>query len=298
MRVFVTGATGFIGSLVVKELIAAKHEVIGLSRSAEKSAALSAAGATVLQGTIQDEDVLRKGAAESDGVIHLAFNHDFSNFAANCADDRRVITALGSALVGSDRPLVVTSGAPIAKTVPGEPAKEYNAILSSSHHPRAITEEAALDMAALGVNISVVRLPQVHDTKRQGLISPVIDIYRAKGVCAYVGDGQITWPAAHVIDVARLYRLVVERAEPNSKYHAVAEEGISMRDIAETLAKRLKLPAKSITKEEAPAFFGWLAMFADNDMRSSSELTRKVLGWNPTGPTLLADLGKLELSAP
>ncbi len=298
MRVFVTGATGFIGSLVVKELIAAKHQVIGLSRSAEKSAALSAAGATVLQGTIQDEDVLRKGAAESDGVIHLAFNHDFSNFAANCADDRRVITALGSALVGSDRPLVVTSGAPIAKTVPGEPAKEYNAILSSSHHPRAITEEAALDMAARGVNISVVRLPQVHDTKRQGLISPVIDIYRAKGVCAYVGDGQITWPAAHVTDVARLYRLVVERAEPNSKYHAVAEEGISMRDIAETLAKRLKLPVKSITKEEAPAFFGWLAMFADIDMRSSSELTRKVLGWNPTGPTLLADLAKLELSAP
>jgi nucleoside-diphosphate-sugar epimerase len=298
MRVFVTGATGFIGSAVVKELIAAKHEVVGLSRSAEKSAALSAAGATVLQGTIQDEDVLRKGAAESDGVIHLAFNHDFSNFAANCADDRRVITALGSSLVGSDRPLVVTSGAPIAKTVPGEPAKEYNAILSSIHHPRAITEEAALDMAALGVNISVVRVPQVHDTKRQGLISPVIDIYRAKGVCTYVGDGQITWPAAHVLDVARLYRLVVERAEPNSKYHAVAEEGISMRDIAETLAKRLKLPAKSITKEEAPAFFGWLAMFADIDMRSSSELTRKVLGWNPTGPLLLDDLANLELSNP
>jgi nucleoside-diphosphate-sugar epimerase len=295
MRVFVTGATGFIGSAVVKELIAAKHQVLGLSRSDEKSAALAAAGAEVLHGTIEDEDILKKGVAQSDGVIHLAFNHDFSNFVANCEDDRRVITALGSALVGSDRPLVVTSGAPIAKTVPGEPAKEYNTILSSSLHPRAITEEAAFDMAARGVNISVVRLPQVHDTKRQGLISPVIDIYRAKGVCAYVGDGLITWPAAHVLDVARLYRLAFERAEPNAKYHAVAEEGVAMRDIAETLAKRLKLPVESITKEEAPAFFGWLAMFSNHDMRSSSELTQKILGWNPTGPGMLHDLERLEL---
>ena len=295
MRVFVTGATGFIGSAVVKELIAAKHQVLGLARSGEKAKALAAAGADVLMGTIEDEDILRRGVSECDGVTHLAFNHDFSNFVANCEDDRRIIKVLGSAVVGSDRPLLVTSGAPIAKTVPGEPARENNAILSSSIHPRAITEEAASEMAARGVNISVVRLPQVHNTKRQGLISPVIDIYRAKGVCAYVGEGLVTWPAAHVLDVARLYRLAIERAEPNAKYHAVAEEGVSMRDIAETLGKRLTLPAKSITREEAPGFFGWLAMFADYDMRSSSELTRKILGWKPKGPSLLADLAKLEL---
>src|SRR5580698_10607270 len=231
MRVFVTGATGFIGSALVTDLIAAGHQVLGLCRSAEKATALSAAGAEVHRGSIEDLDSLKAAAARADGVVHLAFNHDFSRFAANCEDDRRVITALGSVLAGSDRPLIVTSGTPIANTVPGQPAKEDNATIGSDVHPRAATEEAAALLAADGVNVSVVRLPQVHDPVRQGLISPAIEIYREKGACAYVGDGRNRWPAAYVLDVARLYRLAIERAEPNAKYHAVAEEGVPMRDI-------------------------------------------------------------------
>jgi nucleoside-diphosphate-sugar epimerase len=207
-----------------------------------------------------------------------------------------VIAALGSALAGSGRPLVVTSGTGITNTVPGEPAREDGVPVSSAEHPRAATEEAAALVAADGVNVSVVRLPQVHDTARQGLVSPAIAIYREKGACAYVGDGLNRWPAAHYLDVARLYRLAIERAEPNAKYHAVAEEGITVRAIAETLGRRLSLPVKSITTEEAPAFFGWLAMFAGLDLAASSEQTRRKLGWEPTGPGLLADLAQLKLS--
>ncbi len=294
MRVFVTGATGFIGSAVVKELIASGHQVIGLCRSDEKAPALAAAGAEVFHGSVKDADGLRKGAARSDGVIHLAFNHDFSKFVANCEDDRRVIAALGSALAGSDRPLIVTSGTPIANTVPGEPAREDNAIVGSATHPRAASEEAAAAIAADGVNVSVVRLPQVHDTMRQGLITPAIAAYREKGACAYVGDGLNRWPAAYVLDVARLYRLAIEKAEPNAKYHAVAEEGVPMRDIAGATGRRLKLPVKSIAPEEAQAFFGWLTMFAALDMPASSEQTRKKLGWRPIGPGLIADLEQLD----
>jgi nucleoside-diphosphate-sugar epimerase len=190
----------------------------------------------------------------------------------------------------------VTSGTGITNTVPGEPAREDGVPVSSAEHPRAATEEAAALVAADGVNVSVVRLPQVHDTARQGLISPAIAIYREKGACAYVGDGLNRWPAAHYLDVARLYRLAIERAEPNAKYHAVAEEGITVRAIAETLGRRLSLPVKSITTEEAPAFFGWLAMFAGLDLAASSEQTRRKLGWEPTGPGLLADLAQLKLS--
>ena len=294
MRVFVTGATGFIGSAVVKELVAHGHDVLGLTRSDAKAAALAAAGAEVYRGSLEDADSLKEGAARADGVIHLAFNHDFSKFVANCEDDRRVIKALGSALSGSGRPLIVTSGTPIANTVPGQPAKEDNAIVSSKGHPRAATEEAAAVAAADGVNVAVVRLPQVHDTAKQGLITPAIELYREKGVCAYVGDGQNRWPAAHVLDVARLYRLAIERAEPNAKYHAVAEEGVSIRDIAQAIGRRLKLPVKSIGPEEAQAFFGWLAMFAGHDMPASSAQTRQQLGWQPAGRGLIADLDGLE----
>jgi nucleoside-diphosphate-sugar epimerase len=295
MRVFVTGATGFIGSAVVKELLAAGHQVLGLCRSEDKAAALAATGADVVRSSLQDEDGLKMAIAKSDGVIHLAFNHDFSKFVANCEDDRRVITLLGSVLKGSDRPLLVTSGTGIANTVPGQPAKEDNAITGSDKHPRAASEETAATMAADGVNVSVVRLPQVHDPVAQGLITPAIAMYREKGVCAYIGEGGNRWPAAHVLDVARLYRLAIEKAEPNAKYHAVAEEGVSMRDIAEAIARRLKLPAKSIAADEAPAYFGWLAMFAAYDLPASSAQTRKKLSWEPTGPGLIADLERLQV---
>lgn len=293
MRIFVTGATGFIGSAVVKELVGAGHQVIGLCRSDDKAAALAAAGAEVYRGSIADPASLKDGAARSDGIIHLAFNHDFSRFVQNCEDDRRVVKALGEGLAGSGRPLIVTSGTGIANSAPGEPAKEGNATVGSDAHPRAASEEAAAAAAADGVNVSVVRLPQVHDPARQGLITPMIGIFREKRVCAYVGDGLNRWPAAHVLDVARLYRLAIEKAEANAKYHAVAEEGVPVRAIAEAIGRRLSLPVKSIAPEDAPAFFGWLAMFAGLDMPASSAETQRKLGWKPAGPGLIADLDEL-----
>jgi nucleoside-diphosphate-sugar epimerase len=295
MRVFVTGATGFIGSAVVKELIAAGHDVLGLSRSDDKAAALAAAGGEVYRGSIADPESLKEGAARSDGVIHLAFNHDFSRFAQNCEDDRRVIEALGSVLAGSGRPLIVTSGTAIAKVPPGELAREDAPRVASSDFPRAASEEAAAEAAAHGVNVSIVRLPQVHDPERQGLISPWIMIAVEKGVVAYVGDGRNRWPAAHRLDVARLYRLAVEKAEAGAVYNAVAEEGVAARDIAEAIGRRLKLPVKSIAPDDAPGYFGWLAPLAARDMPASSEQTRKKLGWEPTGPGLIADLEQLRV---
>jgi nucleoside-diphosphate-sugar epimerase len=295
MRVFVTGATGFIGSRVVKELIAAGHQVIGVYRSEDKAPALTAAGAEAYRGSIDDPDSLKDGAARSDGAIHLAFNHDFSKFATNCETDRRVIAALGSVLAGSDRPLIVTSGTAIAKVAPGQMSTEEAPPVSSSEFPRAASEEAARGVTASGVNVSVVRLPQVHDPERQGLVTPLIAIAREKRVFAYVGDGRNRWPAAHFLDVARLYRLAIEKAQPNAIYNAVAEEGVPMRDIAEAIGRRLKLPAKSIAPEEAQATFGWLAHLAARDMPASSAQTRTRLGWEPTGPGLIADLEQLRL---
>lgn len=295
MRVFVTGATGFIGSAVVKDLIAAGHQVLGLCRSAEKDAALAAVGAEVYRGALEDLESLTQGAVRADGVIHLAFNHDFSRYAQNCADERHAIEALGAALAGSDRPLIVTSGTAIASARSGEPAKEDNPIVGADLTPRAATEEAVAALAAKGVNVSVVRLPQVHDTVRQGLITPAIAMYREKGACVYIGDGHNRWPAAHVLDVARLYRLALERAEPSAKYHAVAEDGVAMRDIADVIGRRLELPVMSIMSEIAPDYFGWLATFAGLDMPASSAQTRRKLGWQPTGPSLIADLERLQI---
>lgn len=298
MRVFVTGATGFIGSAVVKELIAAGHQVLGLCRSDAKAAALAAAGAAVHRGSLEELDSLEDGVARSDGVIHLAFNHDFSRFAANCEDDRRVVTALGSALAGSGRPLIVTSGTGMANTVPGQPAVEDGPVISSKVIPRAASEEAAAAAAAEGVNVSVVRLPQVHDTLKQGLVTYAIAIAREKGICAYIGDGSNRWPAAHVLDVACLYRLAIEKAEPGAKYHAVAEEGVPLREIAEVIGRRLDIPVGSIPSEQAAAHFGWLASFAGYDAPAASEQTRAKLGWRPSGPGLIADLEQLRISDP
>jgi nucleoside-diphosphate-sugar epimerase len=293
MRIFVTGATGFIGSAVVKELLNAGHQVLGLTRSDTGAKALTAAGAEVHRGSLEDLESLRSGAAASDGVIHLAFNHDFSKFAANCESDRQVIGAIGSMLVGSDRPLIITSGTGMANTVPGQPAREDNPTISSAVIPRAASEEAAASLAAQGVNVSVVRLPQVHDPVKQGLITYAIQLAREKGVSAYVGDGSNRWPAVHVLDSARLYRLALEKHDPGAKYHAVAEEGVPLHDIAEAIGRGLKVPVVSMSPEEAAVHFGWLGMFAGRDVPASSAQTQERLEWHPTGPGLVADLERM-----
>ena len=288
MRVFVTGATGFIGSTIVQELIAAGHQVLGLARSDAGAQSLAAAGAEVHRGSLEDLESLRSGAAKSDGVIHCAFDHDFTNFVANCEKDRRAIEALGDALAGSDRPLLITSGAGMGIVVPGQLATEDH--VNFSHpNPRA-SELAGVAEMGRGVNVSVVRLPQVHDTAKQGLITPFIQLAREKGVVAYIGDGLNRLAAEHVLDVAHLYKLALEKHEAGSRYHAVAEEGVPVREIAEVIGRGLKLPVVSLLPEEAPAHFGWLAAFMGFDMPASSAQTRKKLGWNPTGPSLLTDL--------
>jgi nucleoside-diphosphate-sugar epimerase len=295
MRIFVTGATGFIGSAVVPELINAGHQVIGLTRSDAGAQSLIAAGAEVHRGNLEDPESLREGAAKSDGVIHLAFDHDFSNFVAICEKDRRAIEALGDALVGSDRPLVITSGTGMGNAVPGQPATEDH--FDPNHpNPRKSSELAGASVAARGVNVSVVRLPQVHDTIKQGLITYAVAVAREKGVSAYVGDGRNRWPAAHVLDTARLYRLALEKRQAGARYHAVAEEGVPVRDIAEVVGRGLKVPVVGLSPDEAAAHFGWLAPFAAWDMPASSAQTKKQLGWDPTGPGLIADLERMRYS--
>jgi nucleoside-diphosphate-sugar epimerase len=292
MRVFVTGASGFIGIPVVKELIAGGHEVLGMARSDEGAKSLAAIGAEVHRGSLEDLDSLRKGATASDAVIHLAFVHDWSKFAENCEIDRRAIDALGSVLAGSDRPLIVTTGT-AGLAGPGQVATEDHDVPPDFPFPR-VSEQTALSLK--GVRASVMRLPQVHDTVRQGLITSAVAVAREKGVSAYVGEGRNRWAAAHISDVARLYRLALEKNEAGAKYHAVAEEGVPMRDIAEAIGRGLKLPVKSISAEEAPAHFGFLAMFTSHELLASSEKTRKKLGWNPAGPGLIADLERLDVS--
>lgn len=293
MRVFVTGATGFIGSAIVPELIKAGHQVIGLTRSDAGVQSLIAAGAEAHRGNLEDLESLRSGAAKSDGVIHCAFDHDFSNFVANCEKDRRAIEALGDALAGSDRPLVITSGTGMGNSAPGQPATEdhYN---PNHQNPRKVSELTGVSVAERGVNVLVVRLPQVHNTLKQGLVTYAIALAREKGVSAYVGDGLNRWPAAHVLDVARLYRLALEKHEPGARYHAVAEEGVPVREIAEVVGRGLKVPVIAMSSEEAAAHFGWLAPFAGWDMPASSAQTQERLGWRPTGPGLIADLEQMQ----
>jgi nucleoside-diphosphate-sugar epimerase len=293
MRIFVTGATGFIGSAIVPELINAGHQVLGLTRSDDGAKSLSAAGAQVHRGDLSDLESLRKGAAMSDGVIHTAFIHDFSKFQEVCEVDRRVIEALGAAPAGSDRPLLITSGTGIANSTPGRSATEEDAADISHPIPRAASEYAAASLAAKGVRVGVMRLPQVHNTVKQGLVTYAIQLARQKGVSAYVGDGGNRWPAVHVLDAARLYRLALETLETGARYHAVAEEGVPMRDIAEVIGRGLKVPVISVSPEEAPAHFGWLATFAGRDLPASGALTKKRLGWQPTGPGLIADLKQM-----
>ncbi|MEX3894393.1 SDR family oxidoreductase [Paraburkholderia sp. JPY432] len=291
MRIFLTGATGFIGSALVAELIEARHHVIGMTRSDQGAQALVAAGAEVHRGTLEDTDSLRSGAAKADAVIHLAFDHDFSHFVENCEKDKRAIAALGSALVGSDRPLLITSGTGVGSRDNGQPAAED--VFNTSHpNPRIGSEMAGNALLEDGVNVSVMRLPQVHNPYRQGLITPLIQIARDKGVCAYVEEGLNRWPAGHLSDVVRLYRLAIEKGERGARYHAVGEEGVSAREIAEALGRGLKLPVVSIARGEAQAYFGWMAIFAALDMPASSAQTQARLGWRPTGPTLLSDLNE------
>ncbi|TXM64668.1 SDR family oxidoreductase [Methylobacterium sp. WL12] len=295
MLIFLTGATGFIGSAIVPELLSAGHRVLGMTRSEAGARALAEAGAEPFLGNLEDVDSLRRGAAKADGVIHTAFDHDFSDFVANCQKDRRAIAALGSALKGSDRPLVITSGVGIGSSASGQPATEevFNA---EYPNPRVASELAGAELLNEGVNVSVVRLPQVHDTVKQGLVTYLIDLARAKDVSAYVGDGANRWAAGPVLDVARLYRLAVEKADAGVRYHAVAEEGVRARDIAEIIGRGLNVPVTTLSPEEAAGHFGWLGLFAGLDMSASSVWTQARLGWHPTGPGLLADLERMDYS--
>jgi nucleoside-diphosphate-sugar epimerase len=288
----VTGAPGFIGSALIPELIQAGHQVLGLTRSEAGAEKLRAAGVEVLHGNIEDLDSVRRGAAETDGVIHLAFNHDFSQFQKNAEDDRKAIEAMGEVLLGSGRPFVVTSGTAMAASVDGKASTEESPI--ATWNPRGASEAAVKELTARGVNTSVVRLPQVHDTRKQGLVPYLLAVSRAKGVSAYIGDGSTRWPAAHVSDVARLYRLAFEKAQPGAIYHAVDEEGVTMKAIVEAHGRGLKVPVVSIKPEEAEAHFGWLARFALIDMPSSGALTQRKLNWKPTGPGMIADLDGMD----
>lgn len=285
MRVFVTGATGFIGSAIVQELQEAGHQVLGLARSDQSAQALTAAGADVHRGSLDDLDSLKRGAAASDGVIHLAFIHDFAAYAAAGETDSHAIRALGSALVGSDRPLIVTAG--LAGFALERPAIETD---EPAESPR-LSEQTAMELVEQGVHTSVIRLsPSVHDTGDYGFIPTLISIARQKGVAAYVGDGHNRWPAVHRLDAAHLFRLAVEQGAAGARYHGVAYEGVPMRDIAGVIGRQLNLPVVSKSPDEAADHFGWMARFVGMDLQASSALTQQQLDWHPRHVSLLADL--------
>jgi len=296
MRIFVTGATGFLGSAIVHQLLTSGYQVLGLTRSEEGAKRLLAWGAEAHVGDIEDIDSLRGGAQQADGIIHTAFNHDFSRFVENCAADRQAIEAMGSALHGSARPIIITSAAGLGAAEQGQLASE-NHFNPDSANPRKASELAAETLIKQGVNVSIVRLPQVHNTDKQGLITPLIALAQAKGVSAYVGEGQHRWAAVHISDAARLFVLAMEAKTPGSRYHAVAEEGIPLKSIAEAIGRGMKIPVQPVDAEQAAAHFGWLAPFVSHDMSASSALTRQLLAWQPTGPRLLSDLQQINYAA-
>jgi nucleoside-diphosphate-sugar epimerase len=294
MRVFVTGATGFIGSAVVPDLIAAGHDVVGLARSETKAAALAAAGAEALIGTIDDLDLLRDAASDADAVIHLAFKHDIAfsgDFPAAAAADRTAIDAIGEALRGTGKAFTIASGT--LETAPGEVATEHDRPdlgEGSGAAVRLANAQAVLDLADQGVRASVVRVPIVHGENDPGFLTVLVEIARSRGVSGHVDDGSARWPAAHLADVAAVFRLAIEKAPAGSVLHAVDDEGVPFREIAAAVGAGLGIPTVSVPADEAIGHFGWLGAFAAVDRGASSDYTRELLGWKPNGPSLLADL--------
>ena len=288
MRVFLTGATGFIGSRVLPLLIAAGHEVVGLTRSDEGERRLTAMGAYAHRGTLEDLDSLREGVAKADAVIHTAFDHNFENFIANCEKDRQVIMAMGEALSGKG-PLIITSGITMGEVRSGTSATE-DVFNIDSPTPRKLSEIAAQNLIDRGYDVRIVRLPQVHNTQKQGLISPYINTALAQGVVRYIGDGSNRWSAAHVDDVAKVFALTLEQGVAGQRYHAVAEEGVMARDVAQAISQRFELPIESITVEEVEKEFGWLSMFVGADLSASNVLTCERLHWTPQGRSLVDNI--------
>ena len=289
MKVFLTGGSGFVGSAVLSQLIGAGHEVLALSRSHASTEALHTAGAKVLAGDLDDLDALRKGAEQSEGVVHIAFANDFSKIMASSAQDAKAIETMGSVLEHSDRPLVITSVGIIGKPSPSQPAVE-TFLDRSNPNPMRMTEFAGADAADRGANVSVVRLPQVHNRFRQGIPGMMRQLAESKKVSAYIADGANRWAAAYLDDVALLYRLALERKKPGSVYHAVGEVGVTLKEIAEVIGAQFSIPVTSISMQEAQSHFGPIAVLVGSDMSASNAITKEELGWNPVGPGLLTDL--------
>ena len=296
MRVFLTGATGFIGSHVIPELLASGHQVLGLTRSDAGARQLEEVGVEVHRGDLEKPATLASGAAAADAVIHCAFDHNFVAIFENTKKDERNIAAMGEALAGTQKPILITSGVGIGTPLNGGPAIED--VLNPAHaNPRIATELAGAALIARRIDVRTIRLPQVHDTTKAGLITPLIAEARRAGAVAYLGEGQTRWSAAHVSDVAKLYVLALEKGEPGARYNASVEEGVNARAIAEAIGKGTGLPVRSVAADEVEHYFGWMAPFAALDMSASNAWTRARLGWEPTGPDLLTDLAAMDHSA-